>query len=62
MKWIEHTQTTFGPFWLGLRADTQDGTRNLFEWEHPLGKEIKFINLSNMLIVSLNSFTKEFNI
>ena len=49
MKWIEHTQTTFGPFWLGLRADTQDGTRNLFEWEHPLGKKIKVINLRNMV-------------
>jgi hypothetical protein len=36
MKWLDQEEKAFGPFYIGLLADTSDGMRNLFEWAHPV--------------------------
>ena len=38
MKWLLKEKGDFGPFYIGLKADSNDGLKNMFEWEIPLSK------------------------
>ena len=38
MKWLLKEQGDFGPFYIGLKADSNDHFKNMFEWDHPMSE------------------------
>ena len=38
MKWLLKEKGNFGPFYIGLKADSSDFMKNFFEWEFPISK------------------------
>ena len=38
MKWLLMERGNFGPFYVGLKADSSDFMKNFFEWEFPMSK------------------------